>query len=597
MTHTATRAHFIPLNHVTALPRRFVYLDAEAHQKVQRNARVQSFRLAVAAFERRLEDGRGWSERTFATYKEPRSLWADIDACTRVKSRTVVVAHNLAYDLRITHALIELPRLGWRMQAMKLDGGHAWASFTRDKRTLMLVDSASWLPYGLEHLGKLMNMAKPPLPPWADTDEAWEARCTADVKILAAVWRRLMQWVEDDDLGNWRPTGAGQSWSAFRHRFMSHDILVHEDVEARGAERYAAHTGRCEAWKHGALVDGPFTEWDFVAAYANVGATCDVPVRLLRRHQSLDLQQWLSLRTGHAILSDVQVRTAVPTVPRRSNDRIEWPTGTFTTTLWDHELALAIDNGARVTIGQSWVYETAPALRDFCKWVLNIIREDRTDVDPIVRLAAKHFSRALVGRFGARYPKWARAGTMSTADVRRWTDQDGDDGTLSQMLQIGNDVWVETAKMDANDCAPQVMSWVMAECRIRLWDAMQRAGLENVAYVDTDSLLINAAGSAELRRLRIPGLRPKGTWRSVEVLGPRQLVLDGGVKASGLPRNARKGSDGTFTAEVWRQVDTSLKAGEATTVVIADRRQRLRGTDRRRDHLDGGRTAAHVVTV
>lgn len=590
MTHTATRAHYIGLNHVTSIPRRFVYLDSEANQRQERGARVQSFRLAVAAFERRLEDGKGWSERTFETFKAPIDLWSAVNDCTRAKARTVVVCHNLGYDLRITHALTELPRLGWSLKAIKLDGGHAWASWSRAKRTLMMCDSASWVPYGLEHLGKLIGTHKLDLPPWNDSFEAWEARCRRDVEILADVWRRLMAWVEDEDLGNWRPTGAGQSWSAFRHRFMTDKILVHEDDDARKAERDAAHTGRCEAWKHGQLAGGPFTEWDFTAAYANVGATVHVPVRLRSQHHSLSLDQWADCRIRGAALSDVCITTATPTVPRRIHDRIVWPVGTFETTLWENEIALALAHGAKVEIGRTWTYDTAPALQSFCEWVLNIIDERRTDVDPIVRLAAKHFSRSLIGRFGSRYPKWANAGTMEYDDVRRWRDFNGDTRLSTEMLQVGREVWSETEKTDAPDSAPQIMSWVMAECRVQLWKAMQHAGLDNVAHVDTDSLLLNAEGSARLRRSPIHGLRPKGTWRSIEVLGPRQLVLDGSVKAAGLPRNARKLSPGSFTAEVWRQVDTSLQRGESETVVIQDRRQRLLGVDKRRLHLPGGRT-------
>lgn len=595
MSHTPTRAHYVSLNHVTTIPRRFVYLDSEANQTTRRGDRVQSFRLAVAAFEYRVERTGAWSERQFETFTAPKNLWYSVDQCTRSKSRTVVVAHNLAYDLRITHALTELPRLGWTLKAIKLDGGHAWASWSRDKRTLMMVDSMSWIPYGLEKLGQLIGTPKLDLPAWADTDKAWERRCTRDVVILADVWHRLMQWVEDEGLGNWRPTGAGQSWSAFRHRFMTHKILVHEDDNAREAERHGAHTGRCEAWRHGPLVGGPFTEWDFTAAYANVGASCDVPVRLLRGVRSLTETQWLDARANGAVLSSVVLTTHTPTVPYRHDDRITWPIGTFTTTLWDNEIALAMSMGATVEFGQSWLYAAEPALADFCRWVLAIIDERRTDVDPIVALAAKHFSRALIGRFGSRYPKWAKEGTMSTPDVRRWRDVNGDTGLRTEMLQVGTSVWSETEKTDAPESAPQVMSWVMAECRVRLWKAMQHADLNNVAYVDTDSLLLNLAGSNRLRQSPVVGLRPKGTWRSVEILGPRQLVLDGAVRAAGLPRNARKLSPGSFTAEVWRQIDTSLQRGESETVIIQDRKQRLRGVDRRRIHRPGGQTEPYRI--
>lgn len=589
--HTASGAHYVKRNHITTLPRRFVYLDTEAKQELRQNARVQSFRLGVVAFERRLPDDRGWSERTFATHKNTADLWASIDEVTRAKARTVVVAHNLAYDLRISNALVELPKLGWEVKALKIDAGHAWGTFGRDGRTLALVDSMSWVPKSLEKLAPLVGMAKCALPAWDDSDAAWEARCTRDVEILAEVWHRLMVWIETQDLGVFRTTGAGQSWSAFRHRFMTHQLLVHEDMEARDAERQAAHTGRCEAWRHGVIKDGPFTEWDFTTAYATVGRECSLPLRLLRHHGCLSLPEWQGLCARGAVLSRVHVSTVAPSVPCRSGDRVLWPSGTFSTVLWDNELALAIAEGATVTIGESWFYERAPLLSDFCAWCLDQLAEHRTDVDPIVRLTLKHFSRAVVGRFGARWSKWGKAGTVPYADVRRWTDFNGDDDTHTEMLQVGTQIFSETARTDAPDCMPQVMSYVMAECRVRLWRAMQTAGLDHVVYVDTDSLITDAAGSAALRAARIDGLRPKGEWRSLEVLGPRQTIRDRAVIASGLPRTARKVGKASYSAEVWRQIDTSLRNGEASSVVITDRKSRLRGTDRRRQHLPGGLTA------
>lgn len=597
MSAPTTPAHYLRPNHVTSIPRRFVYLDSEAHQRAHQGARRQHFRLAVAAFEKYNADDQRWGKRTTTTYSDPHALWVDIDAVCATKARTIVWAHNLAYDLRITHGLTELAKLGWEMRAVKLDGGHAWASYRKGTRTLMLCDTMSWVPHGLDTLAPMLGMAKCPLPPWEDTFEAWEARCVRDVEILAEAVHRLMRFVVDADLGNWRPTGAGQAWSAFRHRFMAHDLLVHDDQEAREAERRAVHTGRCEAWRWGNLSGGPFTEWDYSAAYATVGKDRDVPVRLLRSHRALEVEQWRRLAEVYAVCANVRVRTMGASVPLRLDDRIVWPVGEFRTTLWENELALALDEGAHVEIERAWVYEREPALRAFCTWCLDLLDEERTDVDPVARLLVKHFSRALIGRFGARWRKWGAAGVMDFEDVRRWRDINGDDGTKTEYLQVARQVWAETGLTDAPDCLPQIMSWVTAECRVRLWRATRAAGPEHVAYLDTDSLICDLKGSERLRGTRIPGLRPKGSWRSVEVLGPRQLVLDGSVRAAGLPRGARKLSDGSFSAETWRTLDRSLKEGEAHTVVIAERRARLRGTDRRRLHLPGGQTAPLTVTL
>lgn len=589
--------HHVRRNHTTRVPRTFVYLDAEANQSQGKRERVQSFRLAVTAIDRRYHHRPDWAPREFANHYTPESVWKWIDSKTKAKSRVVVVAHNLAYDLRITRALFELPALGWELGAIRLDGGNAWATWKRGNRTIFMCDSMAWVPSALEKLGPMVGLQKSPLPAWVDTDDAWLERCTRDVEILAAVWRQLMEWVERDDLGNWRPTGAGQSWSAFRHRFMTHDLLVHDDPEARDAERRSMYTGRCEAWRHGRIAGGPFTEWDFTTAYAVIGRECALPVRLLRCHHDLDFADWRTLRRRGAVLTDVTVTTDVPCVPTHHDGRVVWPTGTFESTLWENEIELAIAHGATVDVHRAWSYESLPVLRDVMTWILGRVADQTGAVHPLERVVLKHWSRALVGRFGARYPRWSDYGTSEIADTRLSDVIDGDTGERWRMLQLGTKLMKESPPADAPDCLPSVTAWIMAEARVRLWNAAQRAGVDNVAYMDTDSLLTTQAGTQRLTERPIEGLRVKAEYRSLRVMGPRQYVADGRVRAAGVARDAVSLTDGAFESEAWRSLDASLRNGEGDTVRILTRTQRLRGTDRRRDHNADGTTSPRTVAL
>lgn len=587
---TIGAAHYVGRNHATTLPRRFVYLDSEARQVEVGTSRRQTLRLAVVGFQTRSADDDAWSTCRYATCRSGREIWENVVSVTRAKARTVVVAHNLAYDLRITDALTQLPALGWEMKRINIGNGRSWATFGNGNRTLALVDSMSWVPYPLGELASMVGMRKCDLPAWNDTEAAWEQRCRTDVDILAEVWRRLMDWVSDNDLGQWRVTGAGQSWSAFRHRFMHDELLVHDDERARDAERQATYAGRCEAWRHGKCANGPFSEWDFTGAYAAVGRDDEVPVRLHRHHGALDLGQWADLRISSAVLARVSVTTAEPTLPVVFEGRIVWPVGTFNGCYWDNEIDLAITNGASVTIHEAWVYDKASALHDFCKWVLELIDERNTSVEPIVKLMLKHWSRALIGRFGARWPQWANAGTVSDPHVRRWQDLNGDTGERTEWFQLGHRMMTSTEVRDAPDCMPQIMSYVVAACRVRLWNAAKVAGFEHVMYLDTDSIITDRVGTERLRNTPVDGLRIKRAFRSLEVLGPRQYIADGAVRAAGLPRNATKVGKRSFIADTWRTLDTSLRHGEHDSVVVSKRRSELRATDRRRVHLPGGHT-------
>ncbi|HET9247721.1 MAG TPA: hypothetical protein VFO15_18095 [Xanthobacteraceae bacterium] len=584
-------------NKVTRIPRGHIYLDSEAYRTEVARGEVQTFRLAVTAYDRKAHAGDTWREREWGEHQTSEAMWRWVDDRTQARARTVLVAHNLAYDLRITDAFSWLPANGWELKAIRLADRQAWCSWRSRGRTLVMVDSLSWVALALERVGELCEIPKLPLPPWDDTDEAWLARCRRDVEILADMWRRLLLWLDTDDLGNFKPTGAGQAWAAYRHRFMTHHLFVHEDDDAREAERESAYTGRCEAWNHGKLGGGPFTEWDYTNAYATIGAECDVPVKLGGEVWRATLADVERIAKRSAVLVHATVTTDTPTLPTRTEHGIVWPVGTFTGTWWDNELSVALDAGAHVTVERVWRYRRAPALKAFCEWVLNAVDPQNTDTDPVVRVVLKHWGRALIGRTAAQWSRWERWGHSPVSDVVLGKVYDASAGTRYEMLQLGHQLIRSTERGENPDAMVSVMAWVMAEARARLWRTMQSAGLDSVVYVDTDSLFVTPAGNERLRALRLPGLRVKSEWQSVEILGPRQLVLAGELRAAGVPKGSRAIAPHVFEGDVWAGLPTSLRTGERDRVRITRRAFKLRGTDHRRVHLPGGDTQAVTLSA
>lgn len=591
MVRAAPPAHYVRHNKASRMPRTFVYFDTEANNVSGPTGSVQTFRLAVATVDRRQNGRDPWAESDLCRFTDPFDLWSWIVGQCRARARTVCVAHNLAYDLRIADGFTHLPALGWTLGKVAISRDRAWCSWRRDGRTLVMVDSLSWVPVSLERLGELVEMPKPALPDWSDDDAAWWARCERDVQILAEVGRRLWGWVAEADLGNWKPTGAGQSWAAYRHRFMSHKLLAHDDDDARAAERRASWTGRCEVWRHGTPTGGPFTEWDMSSAYARIGATHDVPIRLAGHSTTAQIGQVDRLARNHRVLAACTVTTDVPTVPAELDGRIVWPVGTFDTVLWDTELDLARSHGADVRVSGVWWYHRAPALEAFCRWVLLHLDGRQRCLDPVVVCAAKHWSRALIGRFAARWSEWEPCGRAPEPGLGLTTVIDRTDNSRWEMLQVGTECRRATELVDAADSVVSVMSWVMAQCRVDLWRLCELAGPDEVVYMDTDSVITTAAGTAAIEAAMPEGLRRKGEWATVELLAPRQLLLSGRLRAAGVPRGSVRRSATTWAGDVWSELSTDLRAGRADRVSITERRVTLTGTDSRREHLDDGSTA------
>ncbi len=595
MNDQPDRPHTIKRNELTRLPRRWIVLDTEAIRVKSGKGEVQTFRCGHASFDFESKKGRGWAPTEYADFESPRELWEWVDSKTVLRGRTVVVAHNLAYDLRIADAFTVLPELGYRLDMIRMDGGAAWCQWRRDGRSLAMTDSVSWFGCSVDRLAQLEGMVKPRLPRADASDAEWLARCRADVAILRAAWLRTVNWCEDADLGNWKPTGAGQGWAAFRHKHLTHPILHHSWPRLAAMEREAAWTGRCEAWRHGRLPRGPWTEYDLESAYTHVAEDCDVPTRLIGHVGPRTAERALEGPVSESILARVVVSTDVPTVPARSTWGVWWPVGRFETILWENELRLARENGATVEVLDAWRYRRAPALRQWASWILDLLDLPASELHPTLRAVVKGWSRTTVGRFASRWSEWEHFGDSMGGRILLADSQDPDTGERTRLMSLGDRTLIEGDKRDAPDSAVFVMSWVMAECRVRLWRVLVAAGRENVAYCDTDAVIVNPEGARRLEAAQVPGLRVKGQWGSVEILGPRQLVLNGKLRAAGVPARAVRNGAYGWRGEVWRSLPASIGAGEIDRVVVRDREWRITGVDHRRAHLDGGLTAPIAV--
>jgi hypothetical protein len=520
-------------------------------------------------------------------------LWVDSKA--RVGERCVIVAHNLAYDLRIADAFRWLPELGWRLDRIRLDAEQTQCRWRDGKRTLLMIDSTSWFPGALDPIGDEVHIEKPALPSQADSDALWVDRCTTDVRILREAYKRVLRWLSVDDLGNWQPTGAGQAWATWRHRFMDCRVLVGDDPEVRDMEREAVWCGRAEAWRHGEHRKGPFTEWDMQCAYLRIMRECALPIRQVHRASVPDGRLMETWRRQGRVLARIEVTTDVPVVPAQGPHGIYWPVGTFQTTVWDPELQLLDEAGATYKVLDAAVYQRRDALAAFANWLWPLATNDAHNVDPIVHRVAKHWSRALIGRFGVRYRTWEPYGDTPTYHVGLQTVSDLTEGTTWRLLSIGNTCLREGDTVEGENAIPSLMGWVMSETRRRLWLTMARAGLDHVLHVDTDGLLVDPIGSANLEQHGYAGLRVKGVYSRVDVLAPRQVVYGGQLRAPGVPRRSKRIERTTWEGESWQWLTTALQTGRPDRVIVAKRRITLSCDDPRRQHLRGGATAPYTM--
>ncbi len=592
-------SHWIGLNHQNRIPSRWVAFDTESRRQRTALGEIQTWKMG--AVKRWRTDLVRPVPEPVEFFDDPVELWQYIMEWCKPKTRTVVWAHNLGYDVRIAQMMEILPELGWRMDWCNMGSNVSTMTWRSERGTLTFADLYTWLPMPLKDVGDLVGLPKLDMPNSHSGKPAWQLYAARDVEILAQAVKEIVAFIKSEDLGNWQPTGAGQAFATWRHKFLTEKVLVHDSEPALAAERMAMHTGRAEAWKHGRLKRGYWVEVDLKQAYVRIAQRHELPSKLRFHNGAITLHQYNELKRRFAVLARVQVHTSVPCVPVYHRGRTIWPVGEFTTWLWDCELDSAIAHAERVDIREVYVYSRAPILRDWATWVLEVQERGDDEASPAVRKWIKHSGRTLVGRIALRTSQWAVWGSNPEGEAGISYEVDADTGRVYRLMHAGDRTLREEARQEGHDSLPQVTGYIMAMCRVWLWEAILAAGEKNVAHVDTDCVLVNQAGLDAMREHygeRFAEMwQTKGSYENLTIYGPRNYRADRQRNLTGVPKNAEETLTNRFVGESWSSVAGDLSARRKGSVTITDKTWNVSTKDPRRNGVGGDRSDTKPIRL
>lgn len=579
--------HKIKPNEREITPKLFAALDTETAMARDGNTLTHTWRLGVACTWR--TDTKTDNAPKWLTAESPLDLWRHVTAAARVDRRLYVFAHNLGFDLTISDAFNILPQLGWRVRSVLCDQDITRADFTDGKRTMVCIDSMTYFPAALQTIAQSLGRSKTPLPQQSDDTSVWEERCRTDVDILREAIDCFVTWWSDHGMGNFSPSGAGCGWAMWRHKHYTHEVIVHADEEALRAEKRATFMGRCEALIKGTDMEGPWFQWDMQSAYPRIAAQVDLPWKLTSHARRVLPSRVKGLHDRLRVLYDVEVETDLPVVPWRDSTGICWPVGTFRTLLWDVEYDLARAAGCQLEPRYVWLYRKAPVLKSWAEWTLDRIAAGDDGAPGPVPLWIKHQSRATIGKFATSYPEWESLGDTGDMVPNAMEEIDVQTMDIGRTFTFGGTVYSATKRKDGQNTFPAINSVVVAEGRVRMWQALQAIPEGHAAYCDTDGLWTTAEGSRAMEKHAeaFPGhgWRLKSTASRLSVWGPQAVLADDEHKISGIPKLASLSSRGTWQGEKWEGFLASMQrsgGGSVQTITTewsTDRQDTRRNPD------------------
>lgn len=584
----AAGVHWLKRGSRTWAPPACYFLDTETRTVVDGDTEVEALRLWCAATVARTAGGIRTHDWAWTHGRTPAGLAMSVDNAASRHHTLWLFAHNLAFDLVTTSLPLELLRLGWEVGDFALSSDTPWMRMHHGKRSLTLADSVSWLPASLREIGHLIGRRKPPLPRQTDREAVWLRRCRADVAILAEAMLTVMDWHEREGRGWWSVTGTATAWSHMRQRLAEKAFLVDPSREAQDRDRAAMYGGRRTAWRVGTFRGRRYLEIDLVAAYPTMAGTLPVPVKRVETFESCPIDHPVMFDSRYGMLAQVRIRTGAPRYPLRLGGATWYPTGEFDTVLAWPELARARSRGELVSIGAGELHRVAPALADWSAWILAQRFDREQDTPDVVRLAAKVWSRTVLGRFAGH--TWTRT-KLGTAPGVGWHYEPGvnaETGLPAGTVDLGGTRWLVQQETGADNAYPAVTAWIESAVRDALGTVVDLVGEGAILTAHTDGLVVAEsmlgtrashgavvapAGMKGAARTRwvlervsaaiVPlALAVKRSATNVTVLGPAHVRFGAQRKLSGIPAGASEDTPGVFSFRAWPTMTWQMGNGD-----------------------------------
>lgn len=506
--------------------------------------------------------------------------WLDEEACEQ-DGHYFLFAHNWHFDFNILDGFRSLVKHGYRVGRFVIESHPFIVDAYHDEKQVHLtfIDTTNYVLKPLKSIGADLGLPKLSIDFGRADDEALAVYCRRDVEILVLFIRRLLDFIVGNDLGNFQPTIAGLSFSAFRHRFMKHDIVIHDADEVLDLEGDSYRGGRNEARFIGRL-KGTVCQLDINSQYPFMMSTQKYPIKLVRRWLwGVTAQQLHDLMQKYLVIARCLINISQPAigVKRKINGqpKLVFPVGTFEAVLTTPELEWVLEHGKVLEVSDLALYDGANIFEDYVKFFYEKRQEYRKAGNDTYQLMAKIYLNSLYGKFGQKHSLMVPLGA-STSQLPAVEDvYDANAGTWTHYVELGGTRWEQSPdKYYSFDSFPAIASFVTAYARMYLWKLIETAGEGEVFYMDTDSLFTNELGYKRLEKAgfiddkALGKLKLERTIGVLDIRGCKDYTRDGKDVRKGVKFDAVRQADGGYRQPQFMKTKTLLRSGISGAVVI-----------------------------
>lgn len=532
-------------------PQIIISLDTETHIiEIDKDNVVLPFKLGVATVVH-LDKEANLLDRKVVRFKDKKSFIDLLVKTVEPRKTTYIIGHNIGFDIRVLSLTKLFKELNTESTPPIINERvFMWSGKINNCR-FEFIDTANFAVHSVEQLGKDLKFAKMSIDFNNCTEEELFDYCQRDTEICEKFFIEYIKFIRINELGEFRPTLASQSLTAFRKKFMHTPYYIHNDETVIALEREAYHGGKVEAFKLGQLEDQLYWYLDVNSMYPYVMLNKEMPVRKVGYTKKCSMDYLKRMVAKAYVIADVLIDTDKPIYPIIKNGKLIFHVGKFRATLHQSELEYALEHNHIVGVKQVAVYEKKIIFDDYVKFFYGIKQQSSIDDNQSWRFISKIFLNSLYGKTGQSYVGRKNIGTCDDKLVFRHVFYS--QPTKEWMCDIHWDgiIYREEKGGEVAHSFPALAGAVTAEARMLLTRYIEKAGWENTFYVDTDSLICNQTGiealSDDLSETTLGKLKIEDVSHSVNIRGCKDYSFGIKDRIKGVSSKAQK-----ITENRWR---------------------------------------------
>lgn len=548
-----------------SFPTNFLFFDTETYiVKSSAGLTEFPFRIGVAIY-LSLDDRLNQHKREVIIFKSAQEFLDILKTHNRKKKSLVIMAHNIGFDIQV----LNLPELlyndGYTSEPPIIkERAFIW-DVKSNHGTYKFLDTSNFGVQSVEQLGKDLDFPKLKIK-FDTTDEAsLITYCQRDTEILERFMLNYIRYLSEHDLGSFRSTLASQALCAYRTRFITNPPYIHNDSKVITLERDAYHGGRVECFHIGTLPADNYYYMDVNSMYPYAMYQDELPIKLIR-HDYYPPVKYLKLRMSKFyVIARVVLKTTSQAYPYIHENKLLFPTGEFVATLCQPELQYALEHNHIEAIIECACYTKGSLFKGYIDFFYEAKAKYTQEVKLAYRYISKIFLVSLYGKFGQLETIRTKIADTEFKGISRIT------GVVKKMRYSYHEIsWFGTIYHEHRHgetahSFPGLAAAITAKARMRLWELIEIAGLSNVFYSDTDSLIVNYTGYLSLKpyidKLKLGYLKLEHRSKHLTIYGCKDYIFGKDVKVKGVPRKAKRNKDNTWSYLQFHSFKTYLNDG------------------------------------